>query len=180
MRPLKSAPEGKTTEERNALYFKYQLLLVRNAVDVSKIEPEAAFDFESLQAIYQSSPTSVEKTFCLETGPRAVLTAASLLGAGAQSSAAREASVRDWYASFIVQEDRAAFRAALARLPLAEPDFLRAARARHSDCLWLFFGRNAGPGAMTGRPEHTDQVTQSGTWHVQLAGAPTYITPPPA
>jgi hypothetical protein len=170
MRPLKSIPEGKTDHERNHLYSQYQLLLIRNAVDISSIDPKCAFGFDSLCSLYRSSPESVTKTFCLETGPRAVLTAAALLGSADKSSDVSSAVSRDWYASFIVQEDRAAYLTTLNKLPLAEPDFLRAARARHSDCLWLFFGRNAGAAAMTGRPEHTDQITHSGTWHVQLAG----------
>jgi hypothetical protein len=41
---------------------------------------------------------------------------------------------------------------------------------KHTDNLWLFFGRNPGPRALSGRPEHTDKIQHSGTWHAQLAG----------
>ena len=60
--------------------------------------------------------------------------------------------------------------------------------ALHDDGLWLFVGSNpnpkkrarggAGAEALTGRPEHTDDVVHSGTWHVQLCGSKTWHVRP--
>lgn len=37
-----------------------------------------------------------------------------------------------------------------------------------SEALWFFFGQNGSDKDMNGRPEHTDQIAHSGTWHLQV------------
>lgn len=46
----------------------------------------------------------------------------------------------------------------------------------NAPCAWVFIGQNVGKEsekveAMRGRPEHTDAIAHSGTWHMQLSGA---------
>jgi len=49
----------------------------------------------------------------------------------------------------------------------------------NAKCAWVFIGQNVpdeegggreGRGMLRGRPEHTDMIAHSGTWHMQLAG----------
>ena len=45
----------------------------------------------------------------------------------------------------------------------------------NAPCAWIFIGQNVGTKgeeveAMRGRPEHTDAIAHSGTWHMQLSG----------
>ena len=195
--PLIVAPEG-PPDQRLQIYSKYQLLLVRNAVSLSILaggsgskksvgrggskkagaEPEGCFGLRDIRSLYQRRPGAVERTYNLETGPRNVLSAAALLGAGPRSARAAAAAEECWYASFILQDDHdpEAFSSTLSRLPLTEPAFLD--EARHSNCVWFFFGSNPGRTAMRGRPEHTDQISHSGTWHLQASGTKVWYVRP--
>ena len=98
-----------------------------------------------------------------------------------------------WYLSCVVQHDAGALGKLLRALPLdGAPACLpvaapggagrkkRRGQARnagvhcaHAEALWVFFGQNCGGGGgpMRGRPEHTDDISHSGTWHMQLAGS---------
>jgi len=49
---------------------------------------------------------------------------------------------------------------------------------KHSNAAWVFFGRNLGRRALRGRPEHTDAIQHSGTWHVQLKGEKVWTVRP--
>lgn len=51
---------------------------------------------------------------------------------------------------------------------------------KHSNAAWVFFGRNMGGRALRGRPEHTDAIQHSGTWHVQLKGEKVWTVRPTA
>eukprot|EP00913_Durusdinium_trenchii_P022340 g20986.t3 len=48
----------------------------------------------------------------------------------------------------------------------------------HSAAAWVFFGRNARGRVLRGRPEHTDAIQHSGTWHVQLKGQKVWTVRP--
>ena len=72
-----------------------------------------------------------------------------------------------WYASCIMQRQPEAL---LAAVPLVAPHCLDDASARHSKAVWLFIGRNDSSAPLAGRPEHTDNVQHSGTWHYQAEG----------
>lgn len=96
-----------------------------------------------------------------------------------------------WYASFVVQRNKTALSSFLAEvLPAGTPEFLlRPSRhsasasppkAQHSDAIWVFFGRNPGTKPLVGRSEHTDAITHSGTWHVQLSGSKVWNLRPTA
>ena len=102
-----------------------------------------------------------------------------------------------WYASCVVQHCPRAIERFLACLPcggsppftLEEPRKASGGKRKktvdtttakvreefeNAQCAWVFIGQNvpgAGAGAvevMQGRPEHTDAIAHSGTWHMQV------------
>mmetsp|Transcript_29666 Transcript_29666/g.83649 ORF Transcript_29666/g.83649 Transcript_29666/m.83649 type:complete len:726 (-) Transcript_29666:129-2306(-) len=90
-----------------------------------------------------------------------------------------------WYASFVLNES-AALQGALAQLPAAVPLLLERwggdlTEIRHTANLWFFFGHNPSRSEpMAGRPEHTDKITHSGTWHAQQSGSKVWFLRPDA
>jgi hypothetical protein len=52
--------------------------------------------------------------------------------------------------------------------------------AQHSQPIWCFVGRNTKKPNMLGRPEHTDCVSHSGTWHYQMSGSKVWLIRPAA
>jgi len=82
------------------------------------------------------------------------------------------------YCSFLVQKDESAYRNTLDRLPLQNP--LSGIHWHYpSSALWLFVGRNPlGNLNLRGRPEHTDSITNDGTWHFQYSGQKTWFLRP--
>jgi hypothetical protein len=87
--------------------------------------------------------------------------------------AATKAAKNGWYVSFVVNGAAAPELLADALNAfggVAAPTFLghEGATVEHTQNLWLFFGHNGGPAGFPGRPEHTDKISHSGTWHVQV------------
>lgn len=93
------------------------------------------------------------------------------------------------YCSFLVQHSKTVMDKLLScRLPVAHLPVAHKSESASEDeimkvhygpALWLFFGKNycndnasSGqmPKTLLGRQEHTDSVTQDGTWHYQLSG----------
>jgi len=76
-----------------------------------------------------------------------------------------------YYVSCIAQTNPALLEGVSELLPnhSQTPPFMFTG-ATHSEPIWMFFGRNDSKTPMVGRPEHTDLVSHSGTWHAQLAG----------
>lgn len=95
-----------------------------------------------------------------------------------------------YYVSSILQKDSASLKDFFAKVPFAEVPLLKSANATHDDGVWLFVGSNSARPAsgkrkrdanvepLRGRPEHTDTVNHSGTWHVQLQGHKTWFVRP--
>mmetsp|Transcript_31705 Transcript_31705/g.85938 ORF Transcript_31705/g.85938 Transcript_31705/m.85938 type:complete len:265 (-) Transcript_31705:10-804(-) len=85
-----------------------------------------------------------------------------------------------WYASFVVQRSREALASFYEVLPMVVPPFLegRNVAAKHSNAVWVFFGQNPRARPMPGRPEHTDAIAHSGTWHLQLRGSKVWALRP--
>ncbi len=155
-----------------------------------------------LRALHAAHPGLLDQTFCREDGQgssaairpgskRARSTDASPATADAllaSTCGTPTAGSAQWYASFIVQRERAAVDACLASVPCAEPPCLSGRGVRHGGAIWWFIGRNPpqpaarargarhaaraadGAAALPGRPEHTDAVSHDGTWHYQLEG----------
>ena len=74
-----------------------------------------------------------------------------------------------YYASFVVNGG-AVLNDLLSRLPFGDAPSALAAEATHAPRAWCFAGRNYGSANVAGRAEHTDDVPQDGTWHLQLRG----------
>ena len=85
-----------------------------------------------------------------------------IAGAGAEAST-------HYYASFVVNGG-AVLTDLLSRLPFGDAPSALAAVATHAPRAWCFAGRNHGSVSVAGRAEHTDDVLQAGTWHLQLRG----------
>jgi len=87
-----------------------------------------------------------------------------------------------FYVSSILQGHEAGMRAFFSAVPFSEPPYLNSDSDVHcDDGVWLFVGRNStrdGCEPITGRPEHTDAVDHSGTWHMQLSGSKTWLIRP--
>lgn len=85
------------------------------------------------------------------------------------------------YCSFLVQhskdvlDDLLTNSLPMVHLPVKESDSDEdttvTMKVDYGPALWLFFGKNYNSNeALLGRPEHTDSVTQDGTFHYQLSG----------
>lgn len=155
-----------------------------------------------LRQLYRLHQKAVEATWNLESicsASGAGITAASVLGSSGREEVAggappakapKKSEDVAWYASFVLNRSLwpSAWEEALGLLPVAEPHFfLKDPReARHTANVWFFFGRNPltegdGKGVLQGRPEHTDKVANSGTWHAQQSGSKLwFIRPDPA
>ena len=142
---------------------------------------------------------SVLKTWHVEHGTAASLRSPSQtlshLSARLQGGETTLLADGRWYLSCVVQHDAHALAKVLGALPMAgAPACLPASapgaaarkrkraggggagpdvRCSHAEAVWVFFGQNCGDesGGMRGRPEHNDDISHSGTWHMQLSGA---------
>lgn len=156
---------GLTWSRARAAYKRDQVLLVRRAADTT------IGWYTRLCGLYRKRSKLVRKEFTLENvgGRLKRLTAPQVFIGGKKRPGGT------WYASFVIQDDADGLLAAFKVLPFSTPKFWK---ARHSDCLWFFVGQNFGRKPMQGRPEHTDAVMHSGTWHVQLSGTKTWYLRP--
>jgi len=157
---------------------------------------QAIVDLTALRQVLQAQPRMVHRTFFVETAP-ASWSPSSAAGAGDPLAASTRLlgtprpPAGPWYASFVVQRSRLALAAFLKSMPFSVPPFLRPQAGsrpkvkasivpQHSQAAWVFFGRNAGQKPMRGRAEHTDAISHSGTWHVQLQGSKVWTLRPTA
>lgn len=178
------------------LYERDQLLWLK--LNSTQSSACADFSLESLQSQFAARPEFFSSHWSVENAVRhaqAALSAPSVLDP--------ESELPDgaWYCSSILQDDNEALAAFAAELPFATPgpELLDAA---HDDGVWLFIGANPtvtsefagasmhkkrrvvdesktdGTCAIQGRPEHTDDVDHSGTWHVQIRGSKTWYVRP--
>ena len=184
-----------TPAEAMAIYKRDNLLWLRLApADRRKC---AAFGLQSLQEQFSQNEKFFTNHFSVENAcqhDRQRLTAESIFGSSEESSAVLNSGA--FYVSSILQRNKKALATFFASVPFAEPPLLV---ADHDDGAWLFFGRNptkpapaaragakrqkttaaaAAPEPIDGRPEHTDNVTHSGTWHAQLRGTKTWYVRP--
>uniref|UniRef100_A0A061QKQ2 U3 small nucleolar RNA-associated protein 6 n=1 Tax=Tetraselmis sp. GSL018 TaxID=582737 RepID=A0A061QKQ2_9CHLO len=139
---------------------------------------------DDLRAVYKAFPEDVAQRWNVENGDAGAVTAEAVLGkkrpgcskrrrAGAGDGTAKgrgEQTEGGWYASFVLNKSDA-LDAALARMPFEAPRALSGSRVRHTSNAWFFFGQNPSREPLRGRPEHTDRVSHSGTWHAQQSGA---------
>eukprot|EP00931_Biecheleriopsis_adriatica_P073271 TRINITY_DN47596_c0_g1_i1.p1 TRINITY_DN47596_c0_g1~~TRINITY_DN47596_c0_g1_i1.p1 ORF type:complete len:352 (-),score=54.19 TRINITY_DN47596_c0_g1_i1:51-1106(-) len=188
-----------TAEAFNREYGKYQILHVRGS-GARRKGPRPTLG--SLRQVYKQYPRMVRNAFCLESAPWKEAPSPSSSSTQAGEPVQRllgkpRPPAGRWYASFIVQHNKKALAAFLAKvLPAGAPSFLlpspeqkgkpsssssrKGNTPHHSDALWVFFGKNPLPSPLVGRSEHTDAITHSGTWHVQLCGSKVWTLRPTA
>ncbi|CAE7441893.1 unnamed protein product [Symbiodinium sp. CCMP2456] len=131
-----------------------------------------------LRQLYSAYPAVLRRAFNLESSVSLPASAPKALD---RLLGSRRTPPGSWYASFVLQRSRKALSEFLVQtIPAGAPKFLveRSPRngsaaiklPKHSNAAWVFFGRNPGSRILRGRPEHTDAIQHSGTWHVQLKG----------
>lgn len=181
------------------LYERDQVLWVRLAG--SERATCQQFELSTLRAQYAAEPDFFTSHWNVENAcgqTEAATSAVAVLGAeGSPTADAGTISQTRgaYYVSCILQSNEEGLARFFQSVPFAEPRLLEG--ATHDDGVWLFVGSNPaavppnGGGlaggkkrkqpeavAITGRPEHTDAVSHSGTWHVQLSGTKTWFIRP--
>ena len=74
-----------------------------------------------------------------------------------------------YYCSLVVSRKPKLLAALVQSGDFAPPCFA-SSRVQQESALWFFVGRNSGSDALCGRPPHTDEVHNEGTYHRQLEG----------
>ncbi|KAJ1483621.1 hypothetical protein T484DRAFT_2573695 [Baffinella frigidus] len=181
-----------SADDALALYKRDQLLWLR--LPQAQGKRCAAFGMSSLQTLHKQCPSLFQTHWSIENPgehEKEKLTPNAVFGPKGPPAG-------QYYVSSILQKDDAALKKFFAKVPFAEAPLLKKAKATHDDGVWLFVGSNpaaktpsagAKPAgkrkreeppsaALRGRPEHTDAVDHSGTWHVQLQGNKTWFVRP--
>ena len=180
-----------------AIYDKFQVVLLRDTTSTKSPlpSPTAAFGLTQLAELYKQHSASIQKTFGVENGPSDFTPqqmVESTMSVGAEPSktgengdvvaslrAVKKMSPQRWYASYLVQKDKA-YEHLASMIPLKEPKVLLELKTHHTPCIWVFVCRNiAGTESgkvspLRGRAEHIDAVQHSGTWHLQVSGTKTW------
>jgi hypothetical protein len=149
-------------------YWKHQILHVRTG------QVESASPLQGLIAAFENNPEAVQRHWTIENAGRGgrLLTAESFCSGKARLSG-------QCYASTILQGTDGIAGDFLSVCPVQELSFVKAwGTFEHSQPVWVFLGCNTLNEAMQGRPEHTDDVQHSGTWHYQMAGTKTWFIRP--
>ena len=171
----------------------------------------SGFGFPLLCGINDRAPDMVRQTWNIERrvrgGPR-IDEPDDVLGRAPGGGGDESCSIPggQWYASFVCQHDEKELSRLVDAMPVPSPFAAAAAAlasrsatataaaatapppvvpppvARFSKAVWLFFGANSSATeALDGRPEHTDCVDHSGTFHYQARGAKTWhVRPDPS
>jgi hypothetical protein len=178
-----------------AAYTRDQVLLITGgARGLATVLP--AHPLASLRRLYDSHAAAVKRSWTIESGSKTwtpetvfAMTATGTLPVNVDTTRPAHAEPsrkqrrlpakaaktpgNGWYVSFVVNGATAPDLLAdtLAEFGgAAAPAFLgrEGVTVEHTQNLWLFFGHNGGPASLNGRPEHTDKISHTGTWHVQV------------
>lgn len=199
---IPSLPAGASLESFLEAYSRHHAVLIKGCAPAVRGRSSRKF-LQPIRQVFAEHPSIVHRTFTLESAaPRvgsalkAPLPCSSARKGRAAPTGERAAAARllgaprklfqgSWYASFVVQHRKAALKAFLSAMPFEVPPFLEApgrgqavAIPGHSDAVWVFFGRNPASRTLTGRSEHTDAISHSGTWHLQLHGSKVWTLRP--
>jgi hypothetical protein len=170
---LESVPifdsESITSEAALQFYWKNQFLHVRTG------HGESHAPLQGLLSAFQKNPEAIQRHWTIENPGRGggrPLTAQSFFNNKARFNG-------QFYVSAILQSSDVITADFLQSCPLQELPFVQDwGTFEHSHPVWVFMGCNTFNEAMQGRPEHTDDVQHSGTWHYQLAGTKTWLIRP--
>jgi hypothetical protein len=173
-------------------YRNNQICLVRNARGK---DWKRTFGVDDLRKLYESEPSIVEKSFCVEnsSGEISHLNAKTCFGSVTEQVEMSNAMIKtkdveaNWYCSFIAQKvDGKGSKAMLeleSKLPLRSfgeikgiSELSLSLRSTHKTTapIWIFVGVPDPSRAMPGRKEHIDSIQHDGTWHLQVSGAKTW------
>lgn len=175
--PKLSAAEA-TLDTFSKAYAQHWVVLVKGvALEDRLASRRKRLGLGCLRKLYAAHAKMVEATFTSEVPARKRKVQEE--SRAEQMLGRRRPPAGRWYCSFVVQKRRAALSSLLREMPFRVPPFLarpRKAEAgsapapRHSNAMWVFFGSNPGTRPLHGRPEHTDAIAHSGTWHLQMHG----------
>jgi hypothetical protein len=188
---LDAAPElplTATTEQVRAAYARNQLLLLRQSPRAATVDAGVSLGaLSEVYSQYTSAREQINRSWHVENGSPVRHSAANLLGspASANRRATNRASAKDesdadsrWYVSFVLQADERLVGTVESKLGASRPMCLRNDTIDVTENLWCFFGQNRQAEPMRGRPEHCDDISHDGTWHVQLAGSKRWLVRP--
>ncbi|CAE6967736.1 unnamed protein product [Symbiodinium sp. CCMP2592] len=178
-------------EAFSSAFAERQVVFVRSAERQAR-KPSARrrrIGLSLLRQLYSAYPAVLRRAFHLESSGS--LPASEAPKALDRLLGSTRTPPGSWYASFVLQRSRKALSEFLTQTmgPAGAPKFLveRPPRnggsaaiklPKHSNAAWVFFGRNPGSRILRGRPEHTDAIQHSGTWHVQLKGEKVWTLKP--
>ena len=172
---LESVPifdaQALTSKAALEFYFKHQVLHFRTG------HAESVAPLQGLRAAFEKNAEAVQKNWTVENagqGGGRLLTARSICNGKARLTG-------QFYVSTILQGTDGIAGEFLQFCPTQELPFVTRkawGTFEHSNPVWLFVGCNTLNKDMQGRPEHTDDVQHSGTWHYQLAGTKTWFIRP--
>lgn len=158
-----------TSEAALKYYCKNQILHVRTG------QGEPLAPLQGLIAAFQKNPEAIQRHWTIENegrGGSRPLTAHSFFSRKARFCG-------QFYVSSILQGTDGIAGDFLQTCPTQVLPFVQDwGTFEHSLPVWVFVGFNSFSEAMQGRPEHTDDVQHSGTWHYQMAGTKTWFIRP--
>ena len=161
------------------LYDQYQIVHVKNvsslpattASTTAEADKQPSLCWKDVDTIYQKLNEMDQKSWCIETK-----TATSTAGIIPKKFLSPVISKDRAYCSFVLQHSKDVYTDTLPTLPFQEFD---TTSMQYETAIWFFFGRNPiGNVNMDGRPEHTDAISHSGTWHYQLSGCKRWLVRP--
>jgi hypothetical protein len=170
---LESVPifdaQSMSSEAALKYYWKHQFLHIRTG------HAESLAPLQGLFMAFEKNPEAIERHWTIENagrGGRRLLTAPAFFNCKVRFGG-------QFYVSTILQGTDGIAEDFLRLCPTQELPFVQDwGTFEHSLPVWVFVGCNTMKEAMQGRPEHTDDVQHSGTWHYQMAGTKTWFIRP--
>lgn len=171
LRGLEIPIVGSESDRILSLYDAYQVVVVRGVAAHAACTRAL---FSLLEELHGATSAAFGSSFNAESSvSSAAVTLTQVLSSVASGTWHAPASS---YFSFILEPRALSGRSArrLARaLPIAHLAPIVGNQAQHvrpGDAVWFFVGRNGTAEPLDGRPEHTDDVSSDGTWHLQVCG----------
>jgi len=178
---------GENWRRAIAFYRKYQVLHLRPPVDSDKQEARFDMSIQHFQKMFETFPSELTATFTCENKGSGGTEEPILI----HSVFSFNRPLGSWYASSILQpvagscagyQDDCVQNFLNTFLSIDEPRFLSCVgNITQSTPVWFFIGQHLSDISsvpLRGRPEHTDSITSTGTWHHQVCGAKTWIIRP--
>ena len=166
-------------DEVMKLYDQYQIVHVKSGVPLVKkfqlpmkeAHKKTIIGWKDVRGIFQKLNDVDQKSWCIETNMQP-----STTGLLPEKFLSPDNTKDRAYCSFVIQKSEDVYTDIVQSLPFQDFD---TTRMQYETAIWFFFGRNPiGNVNMNGRPEHTDAISHSGTWHYQLSGCKRWLVRP--